>query len=65
MLDGVSLDQLAAEQVGSETRFSSIVLACTSEGGQTLSCTRSGGLPGHGSACSDLTTTAPSAPRSR
>src|SRR5689334_13220754 len=40
--NGVSLDQLAAEQVGGETRFSSLVLACTSEGGQTLSFTRSG-----------------------
>jgi hypothetical protein len=30
-----------------------------------VSWTRSGGLPGHGSACSDLTTTAPRAPRSR
>jgi hypothetical protein len=40
--NGVSLDQVAAEQVGSETRYSSLVLAVTSEGGQTLSFTRSG-----------------------
>jgi hypothetical protein len=38
----VSLDQAAAEQVGSETRYPSLVLAMTSEGGQTLSFTRSG-----------------------
>src|SRR4029078_4488471 len=38
----ISLDQLVAEQVGSETRYSSLVLAMTSEGGQTLSFTRSG-----------------------
>ena len=38
----VSLDQLAAEHIGSETRYPSLVLAMTSEGGQTLSFTRSG-----------------------
>ena len=38
----VSLDQVAAEQIGSATRFPSIALAMTSEGGQTLSFTRSG-----------------------
>ena len=40
--NGVSIDQVAAEHIGSETRFSSLVLAMTSEGGQTLSFTRSG-----------------------
>jgi hypothetical protein len=38
----VSIDQVAAEQMGGETRFPSLVLAMTSEGGQTLSFTRSG-----------------------
>jgi hypothetical protein len=38
----VSLDQVAAEQIGGETRFNSLVLAMTSEGGMTLSFTRSG-----------------------
>ncbi len=38
----VSLDQVAAEQLGGTTRYPSIVLAMTSEGGQTLSFTRSG-----------------------
>lgn len=38
----ISMDQLAAEQLGSETRYPSLVLAMTSEGGQTLSFTRSG-----------------------
>jgi hypothetical protein len=38
----VSLDQVAAEQIGGDTRFSSLVLAMTSEGGMTLSFTRSG-----------------------
>jgi hypothetical protein len=38
----VSLDQLVAEQMGGETRFPSLVLAMSSEGGQTLSFTRSG-----------------------
>jgi hypothetical protein len=40
--NGVSIDQVAAEHLGSETRFPSLVLAMTSEGGQTLSFTRSG-----------------------
>ena len=39
--NGVSLDQLAAEQIGNKTRYPSLVLAMTSEG-QTLSYTRSG-----------------------
>jgi hypothetical protein len=38
----ISLDQVAAEQLGNETRYPSLVLAMTSEGGQTLSYTRSG-----------------------
>ena len=38
----MSLDQLAAEQVGAATRYPSIPLAMTSEGGKTLSYTRSG-----------------------
>jgi hypothetical protein len=38
----VSLDQVAAEHLGSVTRFPSLVLAMTTEGGQTLSFTRSG-----------------------
>ena len=38
----VSLDQVAAEHLGSATRFPSLVLAMTTEGGQTLSFTRSG-----------------------
>jgi hypothetical protein len=38
----VSLDQLAAEHVGVATRYPSIPLAMTSEGGKTLSYTRSG-----------------------
>ena len=38
----VSLDQYAAELVGNRTRYPSLVLAMTSEGGQTLSFTRSG-----------------------
>ncbi len=40
--NGVSLDQFAAEQVGNRTRYPSLVLAMSSEGGQTLSYTRSG-----------------------
>jgi hypothetical protein len=40
--NGVSLDQLAAEQIGNTTRYPSLSLAMTSEGGQTLSFTRSG-----------------------
>jgi hypothetical protein len=42
----VSLDQVAAEQIGGETRFPSLVLAMTSEGGMTLSFTRSGAAIG-------------------
>ncbi|MCB1086949.1 MAG: DUF1552 domain-containing protein [Verrucomicrobiae bacterium] len=38
----VSLDQQAAEHIGNETRFPSLVLAMTNEGGKTLSYTRSG-----------------------
>ena len=38
----VSLDQYAAEHVGNKTRYPSLVLAMSSEGGQTLSFTRSG-----------------------
>jgi len=38
----VSLDQYAAEHIGNATRYSSLVLAMTNEGGQTLSFTRSG-----------------------
>ena len=38
----ISLDQFAADYVGSETRFPSLVLAMSSEGGMTLSFTRSG-----------------------
>jgi hypothetical protein len=38
----VSLDQVAAERMGGETRYPSLVLAMTSEGGMTLSFTRSG-----------------------
>lgn len=37
----VSLDQFAAEQIGSRTRYPSLVLGCGNEG-QTLSYTRSG-----------------------
>jgi hypothetical protein len=40
--NGVSLDQVAAEQIGNETRFPSLTLAMTNEGGFTLSYTRSG-----------------------
>lgn len=40
--NGVSLDQFAAEQIGNQTRYPSLVLAMSSEGGQTLSFTRSG-----------------------
>jgi hypothetical protein len=39
--NGVSLDQFAAERIGSETRYSSLVLAVTQEN-PTLSYTRSG-----------------------
>ncbi len=38
----VSLDQYAAEHVGNHTRYPSLTLAMSSEGGQTLSFTRSG-----------------------
>ncbi len=38
----VSLDQYAAEHIGNETRYPSLTLAMTSEGGMTLSFTRSG-----------------------
>jgi hypothetical protein len=40
--NGVSLDQLAAEHLGSATRYPSLTLAMSSEGGSTLSYTRSG-----------------------
>jgi hypothetical protein len=40
--NGISLDQFAAERVGSHTRFPSLVLAMSSENNQTLSFTRSG-----------------------
>ena len=38
----VSLDQYAAERIGNHTRYPSLTLAMSSEGGQTLSFTRSG-----------------------
>lgn len=38
----VSLDQFAAEQVGNQTRYPSLVLAMSGEGNTTLSYTRSG-----------------------
>ncbi|MBC8114939.1 MAG: DUF1552 domain-containing protein [Candidatus Saccharimonas sp.] len=38
----VSLDQYAAEHIGNHTRYPSLTLAMSSEGGQTLSFTRSG-----------------------
>lgn len=38
----VSIDQFAAERIGNKTRYPSLVLAMSSEGGQTLSFTRSG-----------------------
>lgn len=40
--NGISLDQFAAERVGSQTRFPSLVTAMSSENNQTLSFTRSG-----------------------
>src|SRR5438045_9397035 len=40
--NGVSLDQLAAEPIGNRTRFPSLTLAMTNEGGPTLRFTRSG-----------------------
>ncbi len=38
----ISLDQFAAERIGNQTRFPSLVLAMSSENNQTLSFTRSG-----------------------
>jgi len=38
----ISLDQYAAEQIGNQTRYPSLVLAMSSEGNATLSYTRSG-----------------------
>ncbi len=38
----ISLDQFAAERVGNQTRYASLVLAMSSENNQTLSFTRSG-----------------------
>lgn len=38
----ISLDQFAAEQIGNQTRYPSLVLAMSSEGDKTLSYTRSG-----------------------
>jgi hypothetical protein len=38
----VSLDQFAAEQIGNQTRYPSLVLAMSGEGSATLSYTRSG-----------------------
>jgi hypothetical protein len=38
----VSLDQLAAEQIGNETRYPTLILAMNGEGAGTLSYTRSG-----------------------
>jgi len=40
--NGVSLDQVAAEQVGNVTRYPSLTLCVTGESGPTLSFTRSG-----------------------
>ena len=40
--NGISLDQFAAERIGNQTRFPSLVLAINTEGNQTLSFTRSG-----------------------
>jgi hypothetical protein len=40
--NGVSLDQLAAENIGNETRFPTLSVAVSNEGGPTLSYTRSG-----------------------
>lgn len=42
--NGVSLDQVAAEHIGSQTRYPSLTLAMSNEGGQSLSYTRSGAL---------------------
>src|SRR5437773_8751174 len=38
----ISLDQFAADYVGGETRYPSLTLSMTNEGGMTLSFTRSG-----------------------
>jgi hypothetical protein len=40
--NGVSLDQVAAEEIGNATRYPSLTLCVTSESGPTLSYTRSG-----------------------
>ena len=40
--NGISLDQFAAERVGHQTRYPSLVLAMSGENNQTLSFTRSG-----------------------
>jgi hypothetical protein len=40
--NGISLDQYAAERIGHQTRFPSLVLAMSNENNQTLSFTRSG-----------------------
>jgi hypothetical protein len=40
--NGISLDQLAAEWIGDQTRYPSLVLAMSNEGSPTLSFTRSG-----------------------
>jgi hypothetical protein len=40
--NGISLDQFAAERIGNQTRYPSLVLAMSSENNQTLSFTRSG-----------------------
>src|SRR6185436_13121602 len=40
--NGISLDQFAAERVGNQTRYPSLVLAMSNENNQTLSFTRSG-----------------------
>src|SRR5262249_23990727 len=40
--NGISLDQFAAERMGNQTRFPSLVLAMSGENNQTLSFTRSG-----------------------
>lgn len=40
--NGISLDQFAAERVGNQTRYPSLVLAMSSENNQTLSFTRRG-----------------------
>lgn len=40
--NGISLDQFAAERIGNQTRYPSLVLAMSNENNQTLSFTRSG-----------------------